>query len=245
MLQRVDKALVDRDLVRSRTLAAKLIDEGKITVNGVQCTKASLKVGEEDRIGVAASSLTQYVSRAGHKLAGALEAFPAIAVEGKKCLDAGASTGGFTQVLLEQGAHSVAAVDVGHHQLAQSIREDSRVDVYEGMNVRFMKPEDIGGQKELVVSDLSFISLTLVMDALSGATLPGGDLLLMVKPQFEVGKHQIGAGGVVTDPAAHQQALEKVMASAQASGLLVRDSVKSPLAGQDGNLEFFLWCQKP
>lgn len=239
---RLDRYLVEHELVRSRTLAAKLIGEGAVLINGKPQTKASYKVGEFELVEVVASELTAYVSRAGHKLAGALDAFPQIRVEGKTCLDAGASTGGFTDVLLKRGAASVAAVDVGHDQLVDELRADTRVQVYEGMNVRYMKPEDIGGRKEVIVSDLSFISLTLVMESLARAAAPGADLVLMVKPQFEVGPHKIGRGGVVTDPAAHREAVEKVETAARAQGLEVRGVQQSPLPGQDGNLEFFLWC---
>ncbi|WP_346846012.1 TlyA family RNA methyltransferase [uncultured Rothia sp.] len=244
MAQRLDKALVERELVRSRTLAAKLIIEGCVRVNGQTAQKVSHSVETADVLDILPSDLTRFVSRAGHKLEGALRAFPAISVAGKRCLDAGASTGGFTQVLLEAGAANVAAVDVGHNQLAPQLRHDSRVTVFEGMNVRHLKPEEIGGQVEITVSDLSFISLTLVMQALAQATENGGDLLLMVKPQFEVGQHFIGAGGVVKDPAAHHLALEKVKTSAQEHGLVIRGQEPSPLPGQDGNREFFLWCSK-
>lgn len=181
---RLDKYLVEAGFVSSRTLAAKLIAAGDVQVNGKAARKASMIVGPEDTLYVRQSELTEYVSRAGHKLAGALDAFPDIEVEGKRCLDAGASTGGFTDVLLRRGAAHVAAVDVGHGQLVDALREEPRVGVYEGLNVRYMKPEDIGGQVELTVSDLSFISLTLVMEALANATETGGDLVLMVKPQF-------------------------------------------------------------
>ena len=198
---RLDKYLVEAGFVSSRTLAAKLIAAGDVQVNGKVARKASMLVGPEDTLYVRQSELTEYVSRAGHKLAGALDAFPEIEVEGKRCLDAGASTGGFTDVLLRRGAAHVAAVDVGHGQLVDTLREEPRVGVYEGLNVRYMKPEDIGGQVELTVSDLSFISLTLVMEALANATETGGDLVLMVKPQFEVGKHRIGRGGVVHEEA--------------------------------------------
>lgn len=169
---RLDKYLVEAGFVSSRTLAAKLIAAGDVQVNGKVARKASMLVGPEDTLYVRQSELTEYVSRAGHKLAGALDAFPDIEVEGKRCLDAGASTGGFTDVLLRRGAAHVAAVDVGHGQLVDTLREEPRVGVYEGLNVRYMKPEDIGGQVELTVSDLSFISLTLVMEALANAPKP-------------------------------------------------------------------------
>ncbi|MFW0155154.1 TlyA family RNA methyltransferase [Rothia sp. P6271] len=241
---RLDKELVNRALARSRTLAQKLINDGFVSVNGVVITKSSYDVLPRDTITVDDNDHIQYVSRAGHKLMGALKIFSEVTAADKNCLDAGASTGGFTDVLLQQGAAHVAAVDVGHNQLVSTLREDPRVSVYEGMNVRYLRPEHIGGVVDLTVSDLSFISLTLVMDALAQATRTGGDLLLMIKPQFEVGQHNIGRGGVVTDPIAHQEAIKKVSLSAQECGLNIAGVEKSPLPGQDGNQEFFLWCTK-
>lgn len=242
---RLDHYMVQASIARSRTLAAKMIDAGHISVNGTTVTKAAHKLREGDTVSVTRSDLTEYVSRAGHKLAGALNVFPQITVEGKRCLDAGASTGGFTDVLLRRGAAHVAAVDVGHDQLVPELRAHPAVSVYEGMNVRHMDPADIGGQVELTVSDLSFISLTKVVEPLAAVTAPGGDLLLMVKPQFEVGPARIGKGGVVTDPEARADAVSAVRASAEATGLTVLGQEESLLPGQDGNVEFFLWCRKP
>ena len=242
---RLDQYMVQAKIARSRTLAAKMVEGGHISVNGRTVTKPAQKLKEGDRVRVRRSELTEYVSRAGHKLAGALDAFPEITVAGKFCLDAGASTGGFTDVLLRRGASRVAAVDVGHDQLVEQIRNHPAVDVYEGMNVRHMSPDDIGGQVALTVSDLSFISLTKVVEPLARATVAGGDLLLMVKPQFEVGPARIGKGGVVTDPEARADAVASIRAAAQDAGLLVLGEQESPLPGQDGNVEFFLWCRKP
>lgn len=242
---RLDQYMVQAKIARSRTLAAKMVEGRHISVNGRTVTKPAQKLKEGDRVRVRRSELTEYVSRAGHKLAGALDAFPEITVAGKFCLDAGASTGGFTDVLLRRGASRVAAVDVGHDQLVEQIRNHPAVDVYEGMNVRHMSPEDIGGQVALTVSDLSFISLTKVVEPLAQATAAGGDLLLMVKPQFEVGPARIGKGGVVTDPEVRADAVASVRAAAQDAGLLVLGEQESPLPGQDGNVEFFLWCRKP
>lgn len=242
---RLDQYMVQAKIARSRTLAAKMVEGGHISVNGRTVTKPAQKLKEGDRVRVRRSELTEYVSRAGHKLAGALDAFPEITVAGKFCLDAGASTGGFTDVLLRRGASRVAAVDVGHDQLVEQIRNHPAVDVYEGMNVRHMSPDDIGGQVALTVSDLSFISLTKVVEPLAQATAAGGDLLLMVKPQFEVGPARIGKGGVVTDPEVRADAVASVRAAAQDAGLLVLGEQESPLPGQDGNVEFFLWCRKP
>ncbi len=187
----------------------------------------------------------RYVSRAAHKLVSALEAFPDVAVAGRRALDAGASTGGFTQVLLERGAERVAAVDVGHDQLAPTVRADPRVLVREGLNVRDLTAEDIDGPVDLVVSDLSFISLRLVLAPLAGVCRPGAELLLMVKPQFEVGRRALPRTGVVTDPDARRDAVVGVAAAALGAGLAPRGLARSGLAGQDGNAEFFLRLRRP
>lgn len=244
MSQRLDQALTSRGLARSRTLAASWIRDGRVSVNGAPCTKPSLKVNEEDQLEVAASGADEYVSRGGHKLAGALDTFTDIDPAGLRCLDAGASTGGFTDVLLRRGAREVVAVDVGHDQLVAELRNDERVRVFEGLNVRYMSPEEIGGPADLTVCDLSFISLTLVTDALGRATKDGGDVLFMVKPQFEVGVDNISRTGVVTSERERRRAVDGVIAAAESAGLDVRGRVESPLPGQDGNVEFFVWCRK-
>lgn len=244
-MNRLDQVLVLRSLARSRTEAAKLIDAKRVLLNGVVATKASKNVAPESELEVLASEGEEYVSRAGHKLAGALDVFTTISPESLRCLDAGASTGGFTDVLLRRGAKQVMAADVGHGQLVNQIREDSRVSVFEGLNVRYMTPEDIGGEVDLVVADLSFISLRLVIDALAGTTRPGGSLVLMVKPQFEVGREHINRTGVVLSPELRRSAIESVVASAQDVGLQLCGLARSPLPGQDGNVEFFLWLGKP
>lgn len=244
-MPRLDQELVTRGLARSRTQAAKLIAAGRVMRAGQPAGKASAPVGPGDRLDVLDDGLPDYVSRAGHKLAGALAAFPAVRAQGARCLDAGASTGGFTDVLLRSGAEHVAAVDVGHGQLVEQIRTDPRVSVYEGMNVRYLSPADIGGSVDLTVADLSFISLTMVMGPLAAATRPGGSLLLMVKPQFEVGRENLNRTGVVTDPARHRQAVTRVAAAAMAAGLRIGGIAPSPLPGQDGNVEFFMWLQVP
>lgn len=187
----------------------------------------------------------EYVSRAGTKLDGAFRAFPAVDPAGKRCLDAGASTGGFTDVLLRRGAREVAAVDVGHGQLVQQLRDDPRVLVFEGMNVRHLEPARIGGQVDLTVADLSFISLRLVLGALAGATQAGGELLLMVKPQFEVGRGRLNRLGVVTSTDARRSAVAGVVRSALGYGLDIGGLARSELPGQDGNLEYFVWIKVP
>lgn len=187
-----------------------------------------------------------YVSRGAHKLAGALAVFGSagLAVAGRRCLDAGASTGGFTDVLLRAGAAEVVAVDVGYGQLDWSLQQDPRVVVHDRQNVRALTPEIIGGQVDLVVGDLSFISLGLVLDALLGVTRPDGDLALMVKPQFEVGKDRVGKGGVVRDPALRVEAVLDVAIAAQERGWGAHGVTVSPLPGPSGNVEFFLWLRR-
>jgi 23S rRNA (cytidine1920-2'-O)/16S rRNA (cytidine1409-2'-O)-methyltransferase len=186
----------------------------------------------------------EYVSRGGHKLAGALAAFGprGLVVAGRRCLDAGASTGGFTDVLLRSGARQVVAVDVGYGQLAWPIRTDERVVVLERTNVRTLTPDMIGGPVDLTVADLSFISLRLVLPALSGCT--EGDLALMVKPQFEVGRERVGSGGVVRDWRLRAEAVLDVAAAAAGLGLGVAGVAASPLPGPSGNVEFFVWFRR-
>jgi 23S rRNA (cytidine1920-2'-O)/16S rRNA (cytidine1409-2'-O)-methyltransferase len=241
---RLDQALVARGLARSRTHAAALIAEGKVSSDGRVLEKASLQVGDDRELAVEHDEQDTYASRAGHKLAGALDAFPDVQVDGKRCLDAGASTGGFTDVLLRRGAAHVVAVDVGHGQLVPRLRSDPRVAVHEGLNVRHMTPADIGGMAALTVADLSFISLTLVVQPLALCTEPGGDLVLMVKPQFEIGKDRLGRTGVVTSERERRMAVEKVARSALDAGLDLCGLAQSPLPGQDGNVEYFLWIKR-
>jgi 23S rRNA (cytidine1920-2'-O)/16S rRNA (cytidine1409-2'-O)-methyltransferase len=243
-MARLDQMLVTRGLARSRTHAARLIAEGKVSSGGTVLAKASVQVDDLTALQVAVGDEDTYVSRAGHKLAGALDAFPQVTVEGKRCLDAGASTGGFTEVLLRRGAARVVAVDVGHGQLVAQIRNDSRVSVHEGMNVRYMTPAEIGGTVALTVADLSFISLTLVLQPLAACTDPGGDLVLMVKPQFEIGKDRLGRTGVVSSELERRKAVGKVAAAALDAGLELRGLAASPLPGQDGNVEYFLWITR-
>ncbi|PNI08085.1 16S/23S rRNA (cytidine-2'-O)-methyltransferase [Arthrobacter sp. AFG7.2] len=244
MPARLDQALVARGLARSRTHAAALVAEGKVSSAGQVLAKASLQVDEDRPLEVDHDERDTYVSRAGHKLAGALDAFPEITPDGKRCLDAGASTGGFTDVLLRRGAAQVVAVDVGHGQLVPQLRDDPRVEVHEGVNVRYMSPADIGGTAELTVADLSFISLTLVVQPLAQCTEPGGDLVLMVKPQFEIGKDRLGRTGVVTSERERRMAVEKVARAALDAGLDLCGLAVSPLPGQDGNVEYFLWIKR-
>lgn len=240
---RLDVALADRGLARSRSEAASLVSEGQVLVNGRTARKAGLRVSPSDRVELTHQG-PRFVSRAGHKLHGALAVFTDVTPSGRRCLDAGASTGGFTDVLLRAGADTVLAVDVGHGQLVEELREDPRVQVHEGLNIRDITPEDVGGPVELVVSDLSFISLRLVVEALAAMSVPGADLVLMVKPQFEVGRSALPKGGVVRDLGERRRAVCGVVESALHAGLEPRGLARSPLPGQDGNVEFFLWLRR-
>jgi 23S rRNA (cytidine1920-2'-O)/16S rRNA (cytidine1409-2'-O)-methyltransferase len=244
---RLDAELVRRKLARSREQAAALVEAGRVQVRGTVARKVAAMVDPADPVLVTgADPATEYVSRGGHKLAGALAVFGplGLAVSGRRCLDAGASTGGFTDVLLRAGAARVVAVDVGYGQLAWPIRTDDRVVVLERTNVRTLTPELIGGPAELTVADLSFISLRLVLPALAACTAPAGDLALMVKPQFEVGRERVGAGGVVRDWRLRAEAVLDVAAAAAGLGLGVSAVTASPLPGPSGNVEFFVWFRR-
>ncbi|WP_049822729.1 TlyA family RNA methyltransferase [Arthrobacter sp. H41] len=243
-MTRLDQELVKRELARSRSHAAQLIVSGKVLLDGAPAKKASTQVtGDQD---LAVEMIGEdFVSRAGHKLAGVLNSFPALAADGRRCLDAGASTGGFTEALLTRGAREVAAVDVGHGQLADKLRNDPRVFVFEGMNVRYLQPGDIGGQVDLTVADLSFISLRLVLEALARSTRPGGNLLLLIKPQFEVGRSGLNGQGVVISDAVRRRGVHGVLREALALGLEIQGLAPSELPGQDGNREYFVWIKVP
>jgi 23S rRNA (cytidine1920-2'-O)/16S rRNA (cytidine1409-2'-O)-methyltransferase len=233
-------------LARSREHAAELVSAGRVQLRGARADKAAAMVDPADPVRVLAADGDEYVSRGGHKLSGALDVFaPAgLSVAGRRCLDAGASTGGFTDVLLRRGATSVIAVDVGYGQLAWPLRTDSRVTVLERTNVRTLTPNAIGGPVDVIVADLSFISLRLVLPALTACTTADGDLLPMVKPQFEVGRDRVGSGGVVRDPELRASAVLDVAASAGELELGVAGVAVSPLPGPSGNVEFFLWLRR-
>jgi 23S rRNA (cytidine1920-2'-O)/16S rRNA (cytidine1409-2'-O)-methyltransferase len=244
-VQRLDAELVRRGLARSREHAVELISAGRVELRGVLAAKAATGVEADASLRVIPDEQGPgYASRGGHKLAGALAAFPDVRVRGKRCLDAGASTGGFTDVLLRAGASEVVAVDVGYGQLAWSVRSDSRVRVLDRTNVRNLTPEQIGGLAAVTVADLSFISLGLVLPALTRCTEPDGDLLPMVKPQFEVGRERLGSGGVVRDPRLRAEAVLAVARAAADLGWHPSGVVRSPLPGPSGNVEFFLWLRR-
>lgn len=244
-VQRLDAELVRRGLARSREQAVGLIAAGRVEVRGVVAHKPASGVEAETPVRVTTDPDDPgYASRGGHKLAGALSAFPKLVVAGRRCLDAGASTGGFTDVLLRAGASQVVAVDVGYGQLSWSLRTDPRVSVLDRTNVRSLRPADIGGPVQLTVADLSFISLRLVLPALTACTAPDGDLLPMVKPQFEVGRERLGAGGVVREPSLRAEAVCDVAAAAARLGWRAAGVARSPLPGPSGNVEYFLWLRR-
>jgi 23S rRNA (cytidine1920-2'-O)/16S rRNA (cytidine1409-2'-O)-methyltransferase len=252
---RLDAELVRRGLARSREQAGELVAAGLVAVAGQRAAKAATQVARDAPITVTESGQPGYVSRGGHKLAGALAVFGGfrgvaapgqhsrdLAVTGRNALDAGASTGGFTDVLLRAGAAHVVAADVGYGQLAWSLRTDPRVTVMDRVNVRALGP--VTPVPDLVVADLSFISLTLVLPALVAAATPEADFVLLVKPQFEAGKGRVGAGGVVRDTTDRSAAVEKVAGAAAGLGLGVQGITASPLPGPAGNVEYFLWLRR-
>jgi 23S rRNA (cytidine1920-2'-O)/16S rRNA (cytidine1409-2'-O)-methyltransferase len=244
---RLDAELVRRRLARSREQAAELVHEGRVTVSGVVAVKPATGVTTDVPIVVREQpGRPDYVSRGGHKLAGALEVLAprGLTVRDRRCLDAGASTGGFTDVLLRAGAAEVLAVDVGYGQLAWTLRQDPRVTVHDRTNIRDLTVALLGGPVDVVVGDLSFISLRLVLEPLLAVCRPTADLVLMVKPQFEVGKTRVGKGGVVRDPALRAEAVSAVAAAAASAGWGARAVTTSPLPGPSGNLEYFLWLRR-
>jgi 23S rRNA (cytidine1920-2'-O)/16S rRNA (cytidine1409-2'-O)-methyltransferase len=240
--RRLDAELVRRGLTASRQRALEAIGEGRVLVGGLPARSAARRVTADERISVRGDG-PRFVSRGGEKLQAALEHLTVL-VAGRRALDAGASTGGFTDCLLQAGAAHVVAVDVGQGQLAWSLRTDPRVTVFERTNVRHLVAADIGGAAELCTADLSFISLSACAPALARCTTPDADLLLLVKPQFEAGRSQVGKGGIVRDPAVHRQVLRQVRDDLARADLDAVAVVPSPLPGADGNLEFFLHCRK-
>jgi 23S rRNA (cytidine1920-2'-O)/16S rRNA (cytidine1409-2'-O)-methyltransferase len=239
---RIDVELVRRGLARSRQQAAELIDAGKVKVNGMPAVKAATAVAPTSALSVASDGERSWVSRGAHKLIGALDAF-GISVDGLRCLDAGASTGGFSEVLLDRGAREVVAADVGYGQLAWSLRSDPRVTVVERTNARDLWPAAIGGAVDIVVADLSFISLTTVLPALTRCASPSADIVPKVKPPFEVGRGQVGSGGVVRDPALRAQSVLAVARRAEELDWHTVGVTASPLPGPAGNVEYFLWLR--
>jgi 23S rRNA (cytidine1920-2'-O)/16S rRNA (cytidine1409-2'-O)-methyltransferase len=234
---RLDKLLVDRKLAPSRERAQALIFAGKILVNDQKIEKAGTSVAEDVEIRVLGEDL-KYVSRGGLKLERALDHW-AIDVTGKTCLDVGASTGGFTDCLLQRGAARVIAVDTGRGQIDFGLRNDPRVALLEKTNARYLTRDQIGSTADFVTMDVSFISATLVLPAVVQAAAPK-ELVVLVKPQFEVGREKVGKGGIVKDPEAHLGAVEKVRSTLASLACLATDVIDSPILGAEGNREFLL-----
>lgn len=234
--RRIDTLLVESGLFPSRERARAAVLAGEVRVNDEVVRKAGDLVPEDARIDVA--ERPRFVSRGGDKLAGALEVF-GMDVRGLRAIDVGASTGGFTDCLLQSGAASVVALDVGYGQLAWSLRTDPRVTTVERTNVRHAKPDELGAPFDLVVADVSFISLRTVLPHLTALLAPEGELVALVKPQFEAGKARVGKRGVVKDPAVHQAVLEEVIGVLREHGLALRGLTFSPIKGPEGNIEFW------
>lgn len=240
---RLDLAMLDRNLSDSRSKAQRLIADSKVSVNGVIVTKASAKVTQSDVI--AADQGDGYVSRGAYKLVGAFDLFAQHGLRsanGLRCLDIGASTGGFCDVLLRGGADRVIALDVGHGQLDPRIANNGRIIEMSGVNIRDVQTDDLPYLPEMIVSDVSFISLTYVIPVIARIAARGAQIVLLVKPQFEVGKGNLGKNGIVESEALRQQALETVVACAESNGLHVRATGQSPIEGTHGNVEYLLYA---
>ena len=235
--------MVRRGLARSREHAAELIAGGRVTVAGQSATKSATAVGPGEPVVVKQDATDEnWASRGARKLAGALDAFDAVHVTGRRCLDAGASTGGFTDVLLQAGALRVHAVDCGAGQLDWKLRTDPRVIMHEGINARSLSFQDIGELVDFLCCDVSFISVTLILPAVTQLLQPAGQMVILIKPQFEVGKGQVGKGGIVRQPELHQAACEKVERAVREMGFQTA-IIESPIAGAEGNKEFLLYAR--
>jgi 23S rRNA (cytidine1920-2'-O)/16S rRNA (cytidine1409-2'-O)-methyltransferase len=243
--ERIDKLMVERGLAQSRTKAQALVMAGVVLVNEQRVEKPSEMVAPDAELRVKGTDdpASRYVGRGGLKLEAALRQF-GVEVSGLTCLDVGASTGGFTDCLLQNGARRVVAVDVGHNQLDWSLRRDARVESREGVNARYLRPEDFSERFELAVMDVSFISATKVLPAIHSLLTETGRIITLIKPQFEVGRGEVGKGGIVNDSLKHRRVVEEVNAAAAALGFRVRAVMESPVRGADGNLEFLALYEK-
>lgn len=239
-MTRLDVALVERGLARSRGQARELLDAGRVLLDGAPARKPATPVRPEQSLDVTGAP-EPWVGRAAYKLLAALDAFTGLSVQGRRCLDVGASTGGFTQVMLARGAREVVALDVGHGQLAPEVAADERVVERSGTTIRDATAESLDGPFDVLVVDLSFISLPLVLPVLAGLLAADGDVVLLVKPQFEVGRTRLGKDGVVRSAAYRRDALRGVLRAATDSGLGVRDIIASPVPGTTGNREYLVW----
>ncbi len=237
--ERIDKLLVQRGLAESRAKAQAMVMAGIVLVNEQRVDKSSDAIPGDAAIRIKGGDdpTSRYVGRGGLKLEAALREFQ-IDVAGLHCLDVGASTGGFTDCLLQHGAGRVVSIDVGHNQIDWRLRTDSRVEVREGINARYLKPADFETEFDLIVMDVSFISATRILPALIPLLKVDSLLILLIKPQFEVGRGEVGKGGIVRDPQQHARVIEEVNKAAKELGLAARKVIESPLRGTDGNLEF-------
>ncbi len=243
--ERIDKLLVERGLADSRTKAQALVMAGAVLANEQRTSKPSdlIPIDADIRVKGADDPAARYVGRGGLKLEAALREFR-IETQDLVCLDVGASTGGFTDCLLQHGAQKVFAVDVGHNQIDWELRTDERVEVREGINARYIQPHDFDTQFDLIVMDVSFISATKVLTAIVPLLKESGRMVILIKPQFEVGRSEVGKGGIVRDPEKHARVVEEVNQAANALGLKVRGVMESPLRGADGNIEFLALYEK-
>jgi 23S rRNA (cytidine1920-2'-O)/16S rRNA (cytidine1409-2'-O)-methyltransferase len=237
--ERIDKLLVERGLADSRTKAQAMVMAGVVLVDEQRVEKPSHQIDPNSSIRIKGSDdpTARYVGRGGLKLEAALREFQ-IDVAGFYCLDVGASTGGFTDCLLQHGARTVVAIDVGHNQIDWRLRNDPRVEVREGVNARYLQREDFAQQFDLAVMDVSFISATKVLPAIGPLIVPGGSIITLIKPQFEVGRGEVGGGGIVRDPVKRERVIEEVNAAARDIGLKMMKVIESPITGADGNIEY-------
>jgi 23S rRNA (cytidine1920-2'-O)/16S rRNA (cytidine1409-2'-O)-methyltransferase len=243
--ERIDKLLVERGFADSRTKAQALVMAGAVLVNEQRVSKPSdlVSVDAGIRVKYADDPASRYVGRGGLKMEAALRDF-ALSVQGLNCLDVGASTGGFTDCLLQHGARKVVAIDVGHNQIDWSLRRDSRVEVREGINARYLKPEDFAEKFEFAVVDLSFISVTKVLPALTPLMEVGGRMVVLIKPQFEVGRGEVGRGGIVRETEKHARVVKEITDAAARFGLQAQGVIESPIRGAEGNIEFLSLFEK-
>ena len=243
--ERIDKLLVERGLAESRTKAQAIVMAGAVLANEQRISKPSdlIPTDAEIRVKGADDPASRYVGRGGLKLEAALRDFE-VDVQDRVCLDVGSSTGGFTDCLLQHGARRVIAIDVGHNQIDWRLRTNPRVEVREGVNARYLRPEEFDTQFDLIVMDVSFISATKVLPALVPLLKHDGRLITLIKPQFEVGRGEVGKGGIVLEPEKRTRVVEEVNRAAQELGLLARKVIESPLQGADGNVEFLALYEK-
>ena len=243
--ERIDKLLVQRGFAESRTKAQALVMAGVVLVNEQRVAKPSeiIPLNAAIRIKGGDDPGARYVGRGGLKLEAALREFQ-INADGLDCLDVGASTGGFTDCLLQHGARHVISIDVGHNQIDWRLRTDTRVEVREGVNARYLKPADFAKRFDLIVVDVSFISVTKILPSLVGLLQADGRLIVLIKPQFEVGRGEVGKGGIVRDPEKHARVIEEIKQAAAELALAARNLIESPLRGADGNVEFLALYEK-